>query len=101
MKFHGLAMATLLSTTVMAGAAFAQDEVSAGTLFGDLQDVNQYMLNNAAGDGNNFLHTNANYEQTRYYPSSQINTGNVTQSASRLDLPDGNRRLARDISPSS
>ena len=29
------------------------------------------------GDANNFLHTNGNYEQTRYYPASQINVGNV------------------------
>ncbi len=34
-------------------------------------------LTRAAGDGNNFLHTNGNYEQTRYYPASQINTSNV------------------------
>ncbi|AZQ69595.1 quinonprotein alcohol dehydrogenase [Silicimonas algicola] len=35
------------------------------------------MLTRAAGDGNNFLHTNGNYAQTRYYPASQINTSNV------------------------
>ena len=50
---------------------------NAQTLYGDLQVVTQDMLNRAAGDGNNFLHTNGNYEQTRYYPASQINTGNV------------------------
>jgi alcohol dehydrogenase (cytochrome c) len=57
--------------------ANAQDEVSNGTLFGDLQNVTQDMLTRAAGDGNNFLHTNGNYAQTRYYPASQINTANV------------------------
>ncbi|WP_201742263.1 pyrroloquinoline quinone-dependent dehydrogenase [Mangrovicoccus ximenensis] len=35
------------------------------------------MLTRAAGDGNNFLHTNGNYAQTRYYPASQIDAGNV------------------------
>ena len=35
------------------------------------------MLTRAAGDANNFLHTNGNYAQTRYYPASQINTANV------------------------
>ena len=50
---------------------------NAQTLYGDMQVVTQDMLNRAAGDGNNFLHTNGNYEQTRYYPASQINTGNV------------------------
>ena len=39
--------------------------------------VSQQQLNNAAKDGANFLHTNANYEQTRFYPNAQINRGNV------------------------
>ena len=39
--------------------------------------VTQTMLSRAAGDSGNFLHTNGNYEQTRYYPSSQINKNNV------------------------
>ena len=39
--------------------------------------VTQDLLNRAAGDGNNFLHTNGNYEQTRYYPNRQINRDNV------------------------
>jgi alcohol dehydrogenase (cytochrome c) len=39
--------------------------------------VSQSQLNNAARDGSNFLHTNANYEQTRYYPNAQINRNNV------------------------
>src|SRR5271163_246098 len=39
--------------------------------------VSQQQLNNAAKDGAHFLHTNANYEQTRFYPNPQINRGNV------------------------
>jgi PQQ-dependent dehydrogenase (methanol/ethanol family) len=39
--------------------------------------VSQDMLNGAAKDTNNFLHTNGNYDQTRYHPANQINTGNV------------------------
>ena len=39
--------------------------------------VTQDLLNRAAGDGNNFLHTNGNYEQTRYYPNRQINRDNI------------------------
>jgi alcohol dehydrogenase (cytochrome c) len=39
--------------------------------------VTQDQLNAAAGDLNNFLHTNGNYGQTRYFPSKQINTSNV------------------------
>jgi len=44
-------------------------------------DVSQDMLSRAANDSNNFLHTNGNYEQTRFYPNSQINTGNVKKLA--------------------
>ena len=39
--------------------------------------VSQDQLNNAAGDTNNFLHTNGNYDQTRYFPGKEINTSNV------------------------
>jgi len=39
--------------------------------------VAQDALNKAGGQGANWLHTNGNYEQTRYYPGSQINAGNV------------------------
>lgn len=46
-------------------AGFAQAEVS------------QAQLSAAEKDGNNFLHTNANYANSRYYPAKQINTSNV------------------------
>ena len=39
--------------------------------------VTQRMLDRAAGDANNFLHTNGDYGQQRFYPNKQINTGNV------------------------
>ncbi len=48
-----------------------------GPLYGDMHTVTQDMLNRAAGDGNNFLHTNGNYDQTRFHPARQINTTNV------------------------
>ncbi|HSW25329.1 MAG TPA: quinonprotein alcohol dehydrogenase, partial [Burkholderiaceae bacterium] len=41
--------------------------------------VPQARLDGAARDGTNFLHSNGSYEQTRYYPASQINTGNVAK----------------------
>jgi PQQ-dependent dehydrogenase (methanol/ethanol family) len=40
-------------------------------------NVTQPMLDAAANDRNNFLHTNGDYTQKRYYPANQINTGNV------------------------
>ncbi len=39
--------------------------------------VTQDMLNRSATDSNNFLHTNGDYTQKRFYPNNQINTGNV------------------------
>jgi glucose dehydrogenase len=41
--------------------------------------VDQAKLTAAANDGNNFLHSNANYAQTRYYPAKQINSSNVSK----------------------
>lgn len=70
-------MATLMLAGVFQATAQAQEETSASSYYGDLRNVDQGMLSRAGGDGNNFLHTNGNYEQTRYYPASQINTDNV------------------------
>ena len=42
-------------------------------------NVTQTMLSRAAGDSGNFLHTNGNYEQTRFYASSQLNKNNVSK----------------------
>jgi alcohol dehydrogenase (cytochrome c) len=39
--------------------------------------VTQDQLNRAANDSSNFLLTNGNYAQTRFYPAKQINAGNV------------------------
>jgi PQQ-dependent dehydrogenase (methanol/ethanol family) len=47
------------------------------TITAPATDVTQDALSAAASDAKNFLHTNGNYEQTRYYPAKQINTGNV------------------------
>ena len=60
-------------------ASATADEVKNATKFGDLSQVSQDLLSRAAGDGNNFLHTNGNYWQSRYYPNRQINTGNVNK----------------------
>ena len=40
-------------------------------------DVKQADLVNAGSQSDNWLHTNGNYAQTRFYPGKQINTGNV------------------------
>ncbi|MCL5776895.1 PQQ-binding-like beta-propeller repeat protein [Limibaculum sp. FT325] len=77
MKLLRFTLAAAMAATLTGGAVSAQEETSASTLYGDLSHVTQDMLDRAAGDGNNFLHTNGNYHQTRYYPARQINTDNV------------------------
>jgi alcohol dehydrogenase (cytochrome c) len=54
-------------------------ETPAAPRYGDLSVVTQDLLNRADTDGNNFLMTNGNYAQTRYYPNGQINAGNVSR----------------------
>jgi PQQ-dependent dehydrogenase (methanol/ethanol family) len=41
--------------------------------------ITQARLNKADTDRQNWLHVNGGYAQTRYYPGTQINTGNVSR----------------------
>jgi alcohol dehydrogenase (cytochrome c) len=70
---------SLVAALVLAGCAWPAQaqETTSTTVYGDMSAVTQDMLNRAQNDANNFLHTNGNYAQTRYYPSAQINTTNV------------------------
>ena len=52
-------------------------EIKAATKFGDMSTVTQDMLTRAGSDGTNFLLTNGDYGQLRYYPNKQINPANV------------------------
>src|ERR1700678_4827256 len=61
----------------MAQAQEVKGASSMTTATAAITPVSQQQLNNAHKDGTNFLHTNANYEQTRFYPNAQINRGNV------------------------
>jgi PQQ-dependent dehydrogenase (methanol/ethanol family) len=45
----------------------------------NLAPVTQQMLDGAGSDAKNWIHSNGSYAQTRYYPGSQINTGNVSK----------------------
>lgn len=67
MRFSGYGIQKALAVLVLGlllaplGATVAQaQETENTTLYGDMQVVSQDMLNRAAGDGNNFLHTNGN-----------------------------------------
>jgi PQQ-dependent dehydrogenase (methanol/ethanol family) len=78
-----LATAGLVTTALAlsAVAALAADEVTNAATKkmkdAPVPSVTQEQLSNAAKDSSNFLHTNANYDQTRYYPAKEINTSNV------------------------
>ena len=66
---------------VAAGVAQAQEVKNASAAMAataTITPVSQQQLTNAHKDGTNFLHTNGNYEQTRFYPNGQINRGNVS-----------------------
>jgi alcohol dehydrogenase (cytochrome c) len=75
-----LACALGFSLVGMAPAwAGAETETSATTTTKEAPApaVTQDQLNGAAQDDKNFLLTNGNYDQTRYYPGKQIDTSNV------------------------
>jgi alcohol dehydrogenase (cytochrome c) len=44
-----------------------------------ISPVSQEQLSGADSDTNNFLHTNGNYSQTRYYRGNQVNKSNVAK----------------------
>lgn len=86
MKLH-TPLKLLAAALVFAGSfnfALAQEIQSGATqmtrpMSGKLGAVTQSRLNGAAGDKNNWLHPNGDYAQTRYYPGTQINNGNVSK----------------------
>ncbi len=66
----------------LAGTAGAQEVNPASASMSQtaaVTPVSQKQLDNASRDGSNFLQTNGNYEQTRFYPNAQINRGNVSR----------------------
>ena len=65
---------------VAAGMANAQEVKNAPSSMAAtaaITPVSQQQLSSAAKDSSNFLATNGNYEQTRFYPNDQINRNNV------------------------
>jgi alcohol dehydrogenase (cytochrome c) len=76
---NALALVAAMSLATASLAVKAAEEVkgAAGAKAPAVTNVTQDLLDRAASDGSNFLHTNGNYEQTRFYPNDQINRGNV------------------------
>lgn len=64
-------------SAVLAAIPATADEVKGSAKFGDMNAVSQDMLNRAGSNSADFLHTNGDYGQTRFYPNRQINTTNV------------------------
>jgi alcohol dehydrogenase (cytochrome c) len=60
-----------------AAAGLSQEVGKPAPKYGDMSTVTQDLLNRAETDGNNFLLTNGDYRQQRFYPNSQINRANV------------------------
>ena len=81
---HRWAFGAVVSALLLAAfGAWAQEVTGAAAPTGSpvpkTISVSQGRLDAAAKDGSNFLHSNGSYDQSRYYPAAQINTGNVAK----------------------
>src|SRR5580704_10459920 len=74
----GSTIALAGAVTMLATLAWSQ-ETKPATKYGDMSLVTQDLLDRAANDGSNFLHTNGDYTQLRYYRNRQINRNNVAK----------------------
>ncbi|MFM8466887.1 MAG: pyrroloquinoline quinone-dependent dehydrogenase [Oxalobacteraceae bacterium] len=83
MALHKSVKALVATSVILAGSAIAQEPIAGAGIkpipMPNLSNVSQSMLDGAAKDSKNWLHPNGSYEQTRYSPASQINTGNVSK----------------------
>ncbi|MFO1324729.1 MAG: PQQ-binding-like beta-propeller repeat protein [Burkholderiales bacterium] len=71
------AVALAWTTSVCAQEISGGATTTAKAMSGNLVPITQPMLNAAGADAKNWIHPNGSYDQTRYYPGSQINTTNV------------------------
>ncbi|MFC5499088.1 pyrroloquinoline quinone-dependent dehydrogenase [Caenimonas terrae] len=77
-----LRLAAVFALGTLAWAAGAQEIQGQGRYAGPREiatapNVSQAQLNDADRQSKDWLHTNGGYAQTRFYPGSQINAGNV------------------------
>jgi len=73
-----LAMGTL-TTLALAQVEISGQTTATGSPVPKTVTVSQAQLDAADKDSSNFIHSNMNYAQTRYYPATQINTKNVAK----------------------
>ncbi|CAN5479820.1 PQQ-dependent methanol/ethanol family dehydrogenase [soil metagenome] len=69
----------LAGTAALGQAEIAGQAAATGSPVPKAISVSQGRLDAADKDSANFLHSNMNYGQTRYYPASQINATNVSK----------------------
>ncbi|MEO8344737.1 MAG: PQQ-binding-like beta-propeller repeat protein [Betaproteobacteria bacterium] len=72
-----LTAAALALAATSHGQEISGGATTAATPMPSSPNVSQAALDNGAKESKNWLHSNGSYEQTRYYPGSQINAGNV------------------------
>ena len=79
-SYCALAWALMLGFAAAISPARSEERpAAAGAYQAPATSVSQDQLNTAASDEYNFLHTNGNYFQTRYFPGKRINTSNVAK----------------------
>jgi alcohol dehydrogenase (cytochrome c) len=84
-KSRLLLMGTVIGAAILSSSASLAQETEAGAgikpvpMPDKLGKVNQQMLTAAGKDSKNWLITNGDYAQTRYFPGNQINTKNVSK----------------------
>ena len=91
------AFALSVSAISLASAQEVSQNAKAAAGAAPSTSVTQQMLNRADADGNNFLHTNGDYTQQRFYPNGQINRLQREAAASGLDLPDRGQGVDGDL----
>ena len=75
----GTALTAALAWVVAGSAQEVKQDSKMSVRAAGATNVTQQQLDDAAKDSNNFLHTNGNYAQTRFYPNKQINKDNVAK----------------------
>src|SRR4051794_23968361 len=89
-KLSRLALASRCALVISAAAVFTTlagaQEIAGGAatttaapMSKALVPISQAMLDAAASDPKNWIHSNGSYEQTRFYPGKDINAGNVAR----------------------
>ena len=78
-KLHLAILAVILSGATGAVMAGAETDAATTVTKPVPKDINvsQGALDKADGDSSNWIHSNMSYNNSRYYPADQINTGNV------------------------